>query len=155
MVLSRNPKGPDPSCDLTKTWDKEQIQKGVESKGVSWGLGSAKCHVKFGLKRAEIIAALTAPETKLVASKQSIACEIGTNRYPIGATISPVLRFKNGKVTAASLRMDDIEGAVLIQGVVWTAAQLERRFGVFEGDLVRELNRFLEKECPKFAVTKK
>ena len=45
--------------------------------------------------------------------------------------------------------MGDIEGAALIKGVVWTAAALERNFGLFEADLVREVNRFVQKECPK------
>jgi hypothetical protein len=46
--------------------------------------------------------------------------------------------------------MHDIDGAVLIKGVVWTAAQLENNFGIFEKDLVREVNRFIQKECPKW-----
>jgi hypothetical protein len=150
IIVSKNPKGPDLSCDLTKTWDKDQIQKGADSKNISWGFGSAKCSVKFNIKRADIIAAFTSPETKFKAGKQSVVCEIGTDRYPVSATLSPELQFKNGTNTAASLRMDDIKGAVLIKGVVWTTAQLERHFGIFEGDLVREVNRFVQKECPKF-----
>jgi hypothetical protein len=150
IILSKNPKGPDLSCDLTKTWDKHQMQKGADSKHVAWGLGSAKCHVKFNIKRTDIVAALTRPEFKLRAGKQSVACEIGSDRYPISATLSPELEFKNGTNTAASLNIEDIEGAVLIKGVVWTTAQLERHFGIFEHDLVREVNRFVKKECPKW-----
>ncbi len=150
IIISKNPKGPDLSCDLTKTWDEAQIQKGADSKNIMWGLGSVRCSVKFNIKRADIVAALAGPETTFKAGKQSIACEIGAGQYPISATLSPELEFKSGTNTAASLRMDDIEGAILIKGVVWTAAQLERHFGIFEGDLVREVNRFVQKECPKF-----
>src|SRR5260370_29646612 len=64
IIASRNPKGADLSCDLTKTWDKEQIQKGADSKNIKWGFGSAKCSVKFNIKRADIVAALTSPGTK-------------------------------------------------------------------------------------------
>ena len=150
IILSQNPKGPDLSCDLTKTWDKHQMQKGADSKHVAWGLGAAKCHVKFNIKRTDIVAALTRPEFKLKAGKQSVACEIGSDRYPISATLSPELEFRNGTNTAASLNIEDIEGAVLIKSVVWTTAQLDRHFGIFEHDLVREVNRFVKKECPKW-----
>jgi len=45
--------------------------------------------------------------------------------------------------------MDNIHGAPLIKGVVWTAASLEENFGILQKDMVREVNRFIKKECPK------
>jgi hypothetical protein len=114
-----------------------------------WGLGSAKCSAKVKAKRSEIIAALTAPETTFRLDKQSIACEIGTERYELRATMAPELTFKQGATTAVSLHMDNIHGAPLIKGVVWTAASLEENFGILQKDMVREVNRFIKKECPK------
>ncbi|MGB8738304.1 MAG: hypothetical protein WCD20_19660 [Rhodomicrobium sp.] len=149
ILVSKDAKGPGVTCDLTKTWDKDVIQKGAESKSVGWGLGSATCSAKVTIKRADIVAAMTASEMKFRFSKQPFSCEIGTDKYPVSATLAPVLRFKGGTVVGASLRMDDIQGAALIKGVVWTASELERHLGIFEGDLVREINRFVQKECPK------
>jgi hypothetical protein len=155
IILSKNPKGPDLVCDITKTWDKEKIQKGADSKNIGWGLGAATCSAKVTIKRADIVAALTSPEAKFKVGRQSVACQVGTDQYPIGATLSPELKFNNGTATAGSLRIEEIQGAVLIKGVVWTAAQLERHFGIFEKDLVREVNRFIEKECPKWVSAAK
>lgn len=149
IIVSKNASGPDLSCDLTKTWDKEEIQKGADAKKLTWGLGSARCSVKLSAKRADLVAALTSKENMLKIGKQSIACEIGTEKYAITATMAPELSFKDGTNTAAALHMDDIKGATLIKGVVWTAAALEHHFGILEGDLVREVNRFVQKECPK------
>ena len=61
IIVSKNAKGPDLSCDLTKTWEREEIQKGADAKSLSWGLGSARCSVKLYAKRADIAAALTSP----------------------------------------------------------------------------------------------
>ncbi len=149
IIVSKNAEGSDVTCDLTKTWEKDVIQKGAESKSISWGLGSAKCSAKVSVKRADIVAAMTSPELKLKFSKQPFFCEIGSDKYPVSATLAPVLKFKGGTNIEASLRMDDIQGATLIKGAVWTAAALERHLGIFEGDLVREVNRFIQKECPK------
>jgi hypothetical protein len=89
--------------------------------------------------------------------KQSISCEIDRNgeKYPVSVTMAPELKFKDGKATNASLHMDDIQGATLIKGVVWTAATLEQNFGLLEGDTLREINRFVQKECPKVVADSK
>ena len=65
--------------------------------------------------------------------------------------MAPELTFKQGATTAVSLHMDNIHGAPLIKGVVWTAASLEENFGVLQKDMVREVNCFIKKECPKIS----
>ncbi len=149
IIVSKDANGPDVSCDLTKTWEKEEIQKGADDKKLSWGLGSAKCSVKVSVKRSDIVAALTVPENTFKVDKQSVACEIGSEKYPVSVTMAPELKFKDGATTAVALHMDDIKGATLIKGVVWTAATLEQTFGILQGDMIREVNRFIKKECPK------
>ncbi len=149
IIISKKANGPDLNCDLTKTWEKDDIQKGADSKNLLWGLGSAKCSAKVKAKRSEIIAAVTAPEITFRLDKQSVACEIGAERYQLRATVAPELKFKNGSTTAVSLHMDNIQGAPLIKGVVWTAATLEENFGILQSDMIREVNRFIRKECPK------
>jgi hypothetical protein len=65
--------------------------------------------------------------------------------------MAPELKMKAGKSTAVYLHIDDVKGEALIKGVVWTAATIEQNFGILEGDMVREVNRFIQKECPKIA----
>ncbi len=149
IITSKKARGPDLSCDLTKTWEKDEIQRGAESKNLSWGLGSAKCSAKVRAKRSAIIAAVTAPEMVFKLDKQSVSCEIGADKYELRATMAPELTFKQGATTAVALHMDNIQGAPLIKGVVWTAAALEENFGILQSDMVREVNRFIKKECPK------
>ena len=149
ILVSKKAHGPDLNCDLVKTWDKDQIQKGASSKNLMWGLGSAKCTAKVKVKRSELIAAVTAPEITFRLDKQSVACEIGAERYQLRATMAPELKFRNGSTTAVKLHMDNIQGAPLIKGVVWTAATLEENFGILQNDMIREVDRFIKKECPK------
>ena len=154
MIVTKSASGPDLSCDLTKTWEKDEIQKGADSKKLSWGLGSAKCSVKVNVKRADIVNALTKPEATLKIEKQPIACEVDRSGdiYPVSVTMAPQLKFKNGSSSGVALHMDDIKGATLIKGVVWTAATLEQNFGILERDMIREVNRFIQKECPKIVA---
>ncbi|KAI94650.1 hypothetical protein T281_09840 [Rhodomicrobium udaipurense JA643] len=154
IIVSKDANGPDVTCDVTKTWQKEEIQKGAEQKKLSWGQGSAKCSAKVSVKRADIVASLTKPDHELKVEKQAVSCEIGESKYPISATLAPELKFKDGASTNAALHINDIQGATLIKGAVWTAATLEQNFGLFEKDLVREINRFVSKECPKILEAK-
>jgi hypothetical protein len=149
IIVSKDAKGPDITCDITKTWEKDEIQKGADAKKISWGLGSAMCKAKVSVKRAAIVAAVGSPENTFKLDKQSVACEIGTEKYPISATMAPELKLKNGAATAVALNISDIKGATLIKGVVWTAATLESTFGILEKDMVREVNKFMTKECPR------
>jgi hypothetical protein len=153
IANSKKATGPDVSCDLVKTWQKADVQKAADYMNYSWGLGSAKCTVKLTLKRADLVAALTEHEYTFKFGKQHISCEIGDDKYTVSATVAPELTFKDGIAKKGTLQMDDIQGAALIKGVVWTAAALERNFGLFESDLVREVNRFLHTECPKYLTS--
>ena len=155
MIVSRKPAGPDLACDLSKTWQKDEIQRGADSANVMWGLGSATCRVKLNAKRADIVAAVSAPQSAFKLAPQSIACEIGTGKYELRATLAPELILRQGAATAVSLHMDNIQGAPIIKGVVWTAAALEESFGILQNDMVREVNRFIKKECPKILDTAK
>ena len=116
ILVSKKAKGPDLNCDLAKTWEKDQIQKGADSKNLAWGLGSARCTAKVKAKRSELIAAVTAPEMTFKFDKQPFACEIGTDKYELRATIAPELTFKSGSTTAVALHMDNIQGAPINQG---------------------------------------
>jgi hypothetical protein len=152
IIASKKADGPDLSCDLTKTWAKDDIQKNADAKNLSWGFGSAKCSVKVSVRRAEIVAAISKPDYTFKVDKHQVSCEIGegSDAYQVALSIAPQLKFKNGTDEGASLHIADIKGAPLIKGVVWTTAKLEQHFGIFEGDMVREVNKFIQKECPKF-----
>ncbi len=151
VLAEKNKEGADVTCDLTKTWQKEEIEKGAQEKKLTWGFGRARCNVKLSLRRADLVDALVQADYTLKVDKQPVDCEIERNeeKYPITMTLAPELKFKGGKVAEADLGVDNIEGTTLIKGVVWTAATLEQNFGLFEGDIVREVNKFIEKQCPK------
>jgi hypothetical protein len=149
IILSKKASGPDLACDVTKTWEDKEIEKGASSKSLSWGLGTAQCHFKLTAKRSAVLAALNTPENTFRADRQTVACVIGTEKYPIHVTLAPEVKFKNGVASQVSLNVDEVRGAPLIEGAVWTVSMLERNFGILQGDMIREVNRFIHKECPK------
>ena len=149
IVLSREANGPDVSCELAHRWQAKEIDKLAESKDVSWDMGPARCTLQISAKRADLLAAVTSPENTLKLSGKSVACEVGAERYEVSADVSANFTLKNGVVTAISLGGTGYEGPIFIARTLYSAWGMEKKYGSFQGDMLREANRFIKNECPK------
>jgi hypothetical protein len=149
IILSKEANGPDVSCDLAHRWQAKEINGLAEAKDISWSLGPARCTLKINARRADILTAVTSPEHTLKISGQSVACEVGAERYDVSADVTADFTLKDGVVTAISLGGSDYAGPIFIAKTLYTAWGMEKKFGSFQGDMLREANRFIKKECPK------
>ncbi len=151
ILVDKKKEGEDLTCNLSKTWAKEDISKQAEEKKLSWSLGDSRCEVNLKIARADLVSAVSSPEYTLKVPQQSVKCEVeqGGTKYPINLTLAPVIKLKNGEATEISLGVGNIEAASVIKGVIWSAAKLEETFGIFHGDLLKETNKFITKKCPK------
>ncbi len=155
ILLTKEANGPDVTCDLAHRWQSKEIQGLAEAKDVSWSMGPARCTLKAGAKRADILAAVTQPDYTLKLNGKSVACEVGEEEYDVSADITVDLAFKNGAVTAISLGGSDYEGPIWIARTLFSAWGMEKRYGAFQADMLREANRFIKKECPKVLAASK
>lgn len=151
IILAREPEGDDLACDITKTWAEKSIKGGVERGTVSWSLGDAQCKVKISMKRAAIIAALTQPKYRLVVAPHKLNCRVEDDGdiTKVSLTIAPRVTFKNGRAVKGKFGLRDIKAPALIKGAIWTVNKLEKNFGLFEEDLLKEVNKFVHKKCAK------
>jgi hypothetical protein len=149
IVLTKEANGPDVNCDLAHRWDAKEIRALAESKDLSWSLGPARCSLKISAKRADIHAAVTSPEHTLKLTGKSVACVVGEEEYDVTADVSADFTLKDGVVTAISLSGSDYDGPFFIAKTLFVAWGMEKRFGSFQGDMLREANRFIKNECPK------
>ena len=150
MVLDKQPSGDDLKCDIQKTWAKDSLEEG-KSKGVSWGFGDARCKVDLKLERADIVAALTKPKHTIRIPAHDVSCVIereGELR-PLTAKVAPKIVFKNGKADKVWINLENIEGPADVKSTIWTAANLEDTIGIFHRPMIKSINKFLEKQCPK------
>lgn len=156
MIVEKKKAGSDLSCDLSKTWAKEDITKEAEEKKLSWGLGDAKCGLKLQVARADVVSAVSDADYTLKIPAQKVACDVeqGGTKYPINLALAPVIKFKGGEAIEASLGVTDIEAAGAIKAVIWTAAKMEENFGIFHSDILKDINKFVSKKCPKTVAGK-
>ena len=151
IILGRKTTGDTLTCDLQKTWAKSDISDGAKQKKLDWGFGDAQCKVKLDIPQMDIVGALTDPQASFAIQKHAIKCQIDNEgeQTNVSLTLAPKLEFKEGKATGASLSIDDIEAPALIKGAIWTVAGLESTFGLFESDMLKEVNKFVGQKCAK------
>lgn len=43
--------------------------------------------------------------------------------------------------------ISDIVAPAVVKGAIWTAAKVEDSFGLFQGEMIEEINEFVRQKC--------
>jgi hypothetical protein len=149
ILLEKSPQGPDLKCRLTKTWARSQIKE-ADSQRLSWGFGDARCTVDINLSRDRLVAVMTGERTTFHVTRHTAHCVVEQDGKleKVTAVLSPKIEFKNGKADKVWVRLKSVEGPSSITYVVETAAQLADVFGLFHRQMLKGINRYIERHCP-------
>lgn len=150
VIVSKRPTKGDLQCPLSKAWSRKTMKEG-SAKKLRWGFGAAKCEVDLRVPRDMIVGALSAAEIKVTIPPHTVQCEIEREDKIDKAviTLAPIIEFKEGKAKKIWVNVTDIKAPGVIKGVVWSAAQLEDSVGLFHRRMIKAVNKFIRKECPK------
>lgn len=150
IVLQRNVKGADLRCNLTKTWARSQIKE-ADSHKLRWGYGDARCTADINLSRERLIAVLNGDGRKFFVPPHTVNCVVEQDGKleKVTATAAPKIVFKDGKVDKVWINLKEVEGPAGIKATVLTAAELNDRIGLFHRQIVKAINRYIERHCPK------
>jgi hypothetical protein len=150
ILLQKDPKGPDLKCALTKTWDRSKIKE-ADSPQVSWGFGDARCSVDLELSRETLVTAMTADRITIRVPRHTANCVVEQDGKPekVRAVLAPKIEFRNGKAEKIWIRLKSVDGPTSIVFTVKTTAQLADSLGLFQGRMIKGVNRYIERHCPK------
>ena len=146
----RQATGGDISCNVVKSWRKEQLSKLVGKMKVSWPYGPVRCTSKVMLKRAELIKAMTDDKLELQLDKHSVACVVEREKEDpttITFDFSPKVTFEKGKATKAKINWGKVEAPTLVKGALWTATAADNTINLLSGTLIEDINDFIDKKC--------
>ena len=148
-ALHNRKAGDDVSCNITKSWRKEQLDKIVGKGGVSWPWGKVVCVAPIKLKRDMLISALAGAKVEADIGQQSLTCEVDRTegKAEIKAEFSPKVTFEGGKATKAVLHWGKIDAPTLVKGAMWTATATDNTFNVLQSTIVDDINRFATEGC--------
>jgi hypothetical protein len=148
ILQQKNPSGDDLKCALTKTWAKSSL-KGDRT--VGWGFGDARCTIQIDISRARIVATVTEKETKFAVPAHTANCIVEQDGEvkTVKATLAPKIVFKGGKAEKIWINLLHVEGPAAIKATMTTAAQLNDTIGLFHRNMLKAVNGYIYKHCPK------
>lgn len=137
------------SCNVLKSWRKEQLTKMVSKGGASWPWGNARCTTALKLSREALIKSQTSAEFDADFGRHDITCELDrdTDKYTIKIEMTPKVTFKDGKAVKASLNWGKIDAPVLAKSALWSATAADNTFGVLQKTIVEDINDFIGTKC--------
>lgn len=142
--------GPDVSCNVLKTWRKEQIDKMISKAKVSWPFGKVQCTTQVNLKRGDLMKATTEAKFEAKLPKHEVKCTVDREKdgpSEIKFDFTPSVTFEGGRATKAHLNWGKIEAPTLVKGAMWTATATDNTFNVLQGTMVEDINDFMTKKC--------
>lgn len=150
IFLKKSLKGDDLQCRIVKTWAKSTIKNGVDKK-ISWTSGDARCEMDLHLSRAELVAAVSAPQHRFMFKPHLIRCAIEEDKdvKSIRVLLAPEVEFKNGIAVGGKVHVKKIDAPFLFKTGIWTAATLIDKVGLFQKELTKEINKLSQKRCPE------
>jgi len=150
ILMQKNAKGDDLRCNLTKTWARSTIKE-ADSHKLSWAFGDAQCSVDINLNRAVLVSALTDDQRKLRVPPHTVNCVVEQDGKleKVTATLSPKIYFKDGKAEKIWVNLTNVEGPTGIKATLQTAAQLADTLGFFHRRMIKSINRYIDRHCPK------
>jgi hypothetical protein len=150
ILMQKNAKGNDLHCKLTKTWARSTIKQ-ADSHKLSWAFGDARCSVDINLNRSHLVAVLTGAGRKFFMSPHTVHCvvELDGKLENVTATLSPKIHFKDGKADKIWVNLKEVEGPAGIKATLLAAAQLADGLGLFHRQMIKAINRYVDRHCPK------
>ena len=117
-----------------------------------WGFGDARCTVQIDISRAPIVAAVTGKDSKFWVPAHTAHCIVEQDGQVknLKATVAPKIVFKDGKAEKIWINLLNVEGPAGIKATLSTAAQLNDTIGLFHRAMLKSVNGYIYKHCPKY-----
>lgn len=148
IVETREQHGPDVACDIGWTWHAEEIVAALAGR-IDWDWGKAVCRTQVDMKRAPLAKAMRAPRATVKGDLHTIRCTVEQDGKPyiIEVGLAPRVTFKDGRATEAKVNWGDVSAPAAIYPLLYAATGLDNATNVMGPEVVRQINKFLRKDC--------
>jgi hypothetical protein len=150
IFATRDPNGPDISCDIKKTWRESAITNMLGGK-IAWPYGKAVCQSKLELRRADLAKAMSESKYEMNLPAQKLRCTLAQKEdgepYAIEVSIAPKVTFENGKAVRAKLNWGEASAPMLVYALIYAGTGLDNSANVLGPEVVHMVNEFTTKKC--------
>ena len=145
-LISRKGAGGDLACSIGRTWKQDSIKAGFGAR-VAWRWGDAQCSANISIPGAILAEGLTKPETKIALPLHTVTCLLEKEKelIPVNITLAPTLQMKDGRARKVWINVKSVDGPGVIRSAILTTARLEDSVGIFHGDIIKAVNKFIDR----------
>ena len=152
ILATKDPQGDDVSCDIVKTWRESDITKMLGGR-FDWPWGKAVCQSKLGIKREQLVNAMTQANYEVALPEQKVSCTLAQKSegepYAVGVSIAPKVTFENGKAVSARLNWGEANAPMLAYALIYAGTGFDNSTNVLGPEVVRMVNEFTGKKCKR------
>ena len=150
VLASKDPAGPNISCDIVKTWREADITKMLGGQ-IGWPWGKAVCQSRLDVKREVLAKAMSEAAYEVAMPAQKLSCTLAQKQegkpYTIEISIAPKVAFEDGKAVTASLNWGEASGPMLVYALIYAGTGLDNSTNILGPQVVRMTNEFITKKC--------
>jgi hypothetical protein len=146
------------SCDIVRTWQRDEITSRVVGGSYVWGYGHVRCSFKVNLDRAEIAKLRSGEAGKAKLSEHTMTCDVDDKDYAKGksfsftAQVNPTIDYDKRKATGVSLDPMKVEGSTLASAAVTSLQAIDKVSGVISKTGASEFNALMYARCKEDGV---
>jgi hypothetical protein len=149
ILATKEQVGPDVACDIAWTWRETEIVDTLDD-DVDWPWGKLVCQSKLTLGRGPMAKAMSEPHYKVVTEPQTVRCllhQADGEPYVVEVKLTPEVTFKNGTASDAKVNWGGITAPSGIYALLYVATSLDNSTNVLGPEVVRQINKFIRKDC--------
>jgi len=141
------------SCDVTKTWLKNEITGRFTGGSWVWGYGHVQCTVKLNLDRGEIAKSRGDGKSTATFGAHAFVCSVDDQdatkgkAFDVKVSITPVVTFEKGEAKSVALEPVSTEGSTVASAAVGSVMALDKVSGLVSSGASGEINDFLYSKC--------
>lgn len=146
------------TCDVTKTWTRQEILGRVVGGSYVWGYGYTQCEVKVTLDRGLVAKAATDAKATVSFPEHAFTCNVDDKdpgkgkAFTVKVVVTPVATFEGGQAKSVSLDSVKTEGSTLASAAAASLMAVDKISGVVSRAAAGEINRFLFESCKEEGI---
>ena len=141
------------TCDVTKTWAKEEILSRVVGGSYVWGYGHMQCTLALNLDKAELGKALSEAAAKISFPEHKLICNVDDadaakgQAFSVNVAMTPVVSFEKGEAKSVDLQNVKAEGSSVASAAVSSMMAVDKVSGLVSSAAAKEINAFIYGKC--------
>lgn len=146
------------TCEVTKTWMRQDITARVVGGSYVWHYGNMQCSVKLNLDRGAIAKAATEAKTSVSFPEHAFTCLVDNKdsaqgqAFSVSVKMTPVVTFENGQAKSVALEPVKTEGSAIASAAVTSMMAVDKASGFISRAAAAEINSFLFDHCKEEGI---